>query len=950
MKHHALCLLLLAVLATGLTASAQTTDFTYQGHLMDGGASANGSYDIQFTLKNAATDGTTVGSPQVVAPVSVVNGIFTVTLDFGAVFDGGERWVEAGVRPFGSMEAYTVLSPRQKLTSAPYAVRALSAASATNATNATSLTGPLNAGNIPANLITGAMLADNTITGSQIQNGAVGSTQLANNAVGADQLASGAITLPKIAATHASGFLGQSVLTGLPGSTVTATVTFPQPFSSAPPVMIQQAGWTLGTVTATGFSATVPFTRVAVETGAGGSSLGLHTSLAVVNGRPAISYQDSYSGGIKYAIAPNADGSGTWTFLTVESADYVGSYTSLAVVNGRPAISYHDITNADLKYAIAPTADGTSGAWTILTVDSVGDVGLYTSLAVVNGRPAISYRDTTNADLKFAIASSADGTGGAWTLLTVDSPGDVGRSTSLAVVNGRPAISYRDTTNADLKFAIAPNADGTGTWTTFTVDSTGDVGDDTSLAVVNGRPAISYRNTTNADLKYAIAPTPDGGGTWTTLTVDSAGGSYTSLAVVNGRPAIGYYVNGNKNTKYAIAPSADGTGGAWTTFTVDGSLEGGYTSLAVVNGRPAISYYDGENFSSTLKYAQLPDGLWTAGDTNAAAPVLAAGVQAGTVGSDQLAAGAVDDSKLATPKVNRAGDTMTGGLSVPSLGIGTSSPADRLHVAGGSLRLQSTGSNLAYILANGSTVTGELALPTGGGQYSTDAVAGDVVLRNSAGGKLLLQAGTAASTLSISTDSRVGIGTASPGARLHIKAPAANNRDNGIRLEHFGNNSRWNIHTDESANNLTFSFNDQYSGSNYSYLTSTQAGLISVSDRSTKKDIAPLAGALDQVVRLRPVSFRYKNAAEDSPPNYGFIAQEVEEVLPDLVLEHQGLKTLASNSLTAINTRAVQELNTKHEADVKALREENDTLRKESADLKARLERLEQMLEKGVTP
>lgn len=148
MKQHLLCLLLLAFASV---ASAQSTAFTYQGHLMDGGASANGNYDIQFTLKNALTAGATVGTPQAVLPVTAVNGIFTVTLDFGgAAFDGSDRWVELGVRPAGSVVAYTVLAPRQRLTATPYAIRALSA---------TNLTGTVTAGNIAAGTITGAMIA-----------------------------------------------------------------------------------------------------------------------------------------------------------------------------------------------------------------------------------------------------------------------------------------------------------------------------------------------------------------------------------------------------------------------------------------------------------------------------------------------------------------------------------------------------------------------------------------------------------------------------------------------------------------------------------------------------------------------------------------------------------------------------------------------------------------------
>ena len=107
-------------------------------------------------------------------------------------------------------------------------------------------------------------------------------------------------------------------------------------------------------------------------------------------------------------------------------------------------------------------------------VGHTGDVGQYTSQAIVNGNPAISYRDVTNFDLKFARNSAADGSG-AWTTVTVDSGGNVGAYTSLAVVNGNPAISYYDQTNGDLKFARNSAADGSGTWTTVTVDSTGGV-------------------------------------------------------------------------------------------------------------------------------------------------------------------------------------------------------------------------------------------------------------------------------------------------------------------------------------------------------------------------------------------------------------------------------------------------------------------------------------------
>ncbi|MHB9032580.1 MAG: hypothetical protein ACYC6L_05995, partial [Anaerolineae bacterium] len=99
------------------------TAFTYQGHLTDGGAPANGSYDLQFKLFDAAAGGAQVGSTLERGDVAVTDGVFSVLLDFGAAaFAGSARYLEAGVRPGASTGAYTVLTPRQELTAAPYAL------------------------------------------------------------------------------------------------------------------------------------------------------------------------------------------------------------------------------------------------------------------------------------------------------------------------------------------------------------------------------------------------------------------------------------------------------------------------------------------------------------------------------------------------------------------------------------------------------------------------------------------------------------------------------------------------------------------------------------------------------------------------------------------------------------------------------------------------------------
>jgi hypothetical protein len=64
-----------------------------------------------------------------------------VRLDFGSEhFNGADRWIEIAVRPAGS-GTFTALSPRQRVTSAPYSIKSLNSETALIATNATQLGG-----------------------------------------------------------------------------------------------------------------------------------------------------------------------------------------------------------------------------------------------------------------------------------------------------------------------------------------------------------------------------------------------------------------------------------------------------------------------------------------------------------------------------------------------------------------------------------------------------------------------------------------------------------------------------------------------------------------------------------------------------------------------------------------------------------------------------------------
>lgn len=343
---------------------------------------------------------------------------------------------------------------------------------------------------------------------------------------------------------------------------------------------------------------------------------GSYSSIAVVSGSPAICYYDYtyHDGDLKYVRATNVAGD-AWESdpVLVDSAGDVGLHGSLLVVNGNPAISYQQVTEWDqdfgfpiagiLKFVRALDSDGDSWG-TPVVVEGTGYVGQYTSLAIVDGVPAISYLDVTNGNLKFVRAS--DENGETWQApLVVDSSASVGEYSCLTIVDGHPAIGYNDRTNDNLKFVRATNPQGT-LWASPVAVAPVLSGDlDLSIAIVGGNPAISYHHRNGENLMYVRAADAQGG-TWNSpVLVDSAGiaGRWTTLLVLNGVPVIGYArIDNSPVLKYVEA--LDPLGASWGTPVVVDSPGVGYSAnMTQIDGYPAFSYQDYVN--NNLKFTRL---------------------------------------------------------------------------------------------------------------------------------------------------------------------------------------------------------------------------------------------------------------------------------------------------------------------------------------------------------
>lgn len=120
---------LVLCVAHGVKGQMVDDTFTYQGQLMLDGQAVNGDAQFAFYLWDAETGGAVVGTP-LAAELAVVDGVFTVDLNFDAPnFNGEVRWLEIAVRYPSGVGSYTFLTPRQALRATPYAVTALQAQS-----------------------------------------------------------------------------------------------------------------------------------------------------------------------------------------------------------------------------------------------------------------------------------------------------------------------------------------------------------------------------------------------------------------------------------------------------------------------------------------------------------------------------------------------------------------------------------------------------------------------------------------------------------------------------------------------------------------------------------------------------------------------------------------------------------------------------------------------------
>ncbi len=223
-----------------------------------------------------------------------------------------------------------------------------------------------------------------------------------------------------------------------------------------------------------------------------------------------------------------------------------------------------------------------------------------------------------------------------------------------------------------------------------------------------------------------------------------------------------------------------------------------------------------------------------------------------------------------------------------NVGINMADPSTKLHVAGDKLRLSSPADTNKYI------------------QFRTDGNALDLDV---SGGDLYVNVGNVLALGLGST--QVGVGTDAPTEELDV--------DGNMRIRSVG------------------------SGAFQSGLSLSSNGVLTTqtSDRRLKENISGIDQPLPKALALRGVTYQWKNDAKKES-RIGLIAQEVEEILPEVVFTNStdGYKGVRYQEIVALLIEALKE----QDISIDKLKMDIHSNRQENEQLKARLNKIEGQL------
>ena len=268
--------------------------------------------------------------------------------------------------------------------------------------------------------------------------------------------------------------------------------------------------------------------------------------------------------------------------------------------------------------------------------------------------------------------------------------------------------------------------------------------------------------------------------------------------------------------------------------------------------------------------------------------------------------------------------TSTGG----QIGIGTVSPGSKLSV-GGSVFVD--GDNSVINANNAFQAKQDLNIDDNDTGFDVPSDGTLTVFTNNV------------ERMRVSSVGQVGIGTTAPNSLFHLNAPSTGD---AMRIQLDGN-TRFYIAADGQIAVGGF-FDPSYP----LHVSGDVAGtsFVNTSDRRWKKNIKSFENGLEKVLGLRGVSYDWRmkefpNKGFEKGGQIGFIAQEVEEVLPDLVsTDDQGFKSVKYANITAVLVEAIKE----QQEIIASLQQELNKSKEVQTQFSAELSELKTMMLKEV--
>lgn len=263
-----------------------------------------------------------------------------------------------------------------------------------------------------------------------------------------------------------------------------------------------------------------------------------------------------------------------------------------------------------------------------------------------------------------------------------------------------------------------------------------------------------------------------------------------------------------------------------------------------------------------------------------------------------------------------------------NVGIGINNPAARLHITGNgeSIRLQSATPSIGFSGA-------------GPGPAFVRQTAQMFSMSTSDVSNIHIQPNGLNAIVAHGLTGHVSIGNAIPSpAALSVLQKAG-----GISLTNNNSGTSWEFSASPVNGNLEL-FNNNFGAGLPVGIFAPNGQYMAVSDRRLKTDVSLLSsGALGKLMTLKPMTYRYVTEKADASKSIGFMAQELQEVFPELVGSfvdretHKEYMNVNYNGLTVVAIKAIQEQQT----ELNALKKENEELKAKFQSLEARLLQLE---------